>query len=121
MHDKYRLVIINDSSLGESFSFRLSPLNVLMLLAVLTMLIFGIFVLLAKFTPASNLVGSGSGTSGEYLKLNQKIEDLTKEIESRQIKQDALSKILTDREMELDSNQAYYQKPAPAKDKKKRK
>ena len=108
MHDKYRLVIINDSSLGESFSFRLTPLNVIMLLATLTMVIFIIFFLLIRFTPTSNLIGGNSGSSIEYMKLNQKIEDLTAEMEARQIKQDALIKILSENEMSLDSTQAVY-------------
>ena len=108
MHDKYRLVIINDSSLGESFSFRLTPLNIIMLLATLTMVIFGIFFLLIRFTPTSNLIGGNSGSSIEYMKLNQKIEDLTTEMEARQIKQDALIKILSENEMSLDSTQAVY-------------
>jgi len=108
MHDKYRLVIINDSSLGESFSFRLTPLNMIMLLATLTMVIFGIFFLLIRFTPTSNLIGGNSGSSIEYMKLNQKIEDLTTEMEARQIKQDALIKILSENEMSLDSTQAVY-------------
>jgi hypothetical protein len=108
MHDKYRLVIINDSSLGESFSFRLTPLNMIMLLATLTMVIFGIFFLLIRFTPTSNLIGGNSGSSIEYMKLNQKIEDLTTEMEARQIKQGALIKILSENEMSLDSTQAVY-------------
>ena len=108
MHDKYRLVIINDSSLGESFSFRLTPLNVIMLMATLTMVIFLIFFLLIRFTPTSNLIGGNNGTSIEYMKLNQKIEDLTAEMEARQIKQDALIKILSENEMSLDSTQAVY-------------
>ncbi len=108
MHDKYRLVIINDSSLGESFSFRLTPLNVIMLMATLTMVIFLIFFLLIRFTPTSNLIGGNSGSSIEYMKLNQKIEDLTAEMEARQIKQDALIKILSENEMSLDSAQAVY-------------
>ncbi|MDG1098308.1 MAG: hypothetical protein P8O20_02895 [Bacteroidia bacterium] len=108
MHDKYRLVIINDSSLGESFSFRLTPLNMIMLLATLTMVIFGIFFLLIRFTPTSTLIGGNSGSSIEYMKLNQKIEDLTTEMEARQIKQDALIKILSENEMSLDSSQAVY-------------
>ena len=108
MHDKYRLVIINDSSLGESFSFRLTPLNMIMLLATLTMVLFGIFFLLIRFTPTSTLIGGNSGSSIEYMKLNQKIEDLTTEMEARQIKQDALIKILSENEMSLDSSQAVY-------------
>lgn len=108
MHDKYRLVIINDSSLGESFSFRLTPLNMIMLLATLTMVIFGIFFLLIRFTPTSTLIGGNNGSSIEYMKLNQKIEDLTTEMEARQIKQDALIKILSENEMSLDSSQAVY-------------
>ncbi len=108
MRDKYRLVIINDSSLGESFSFRLTPLNMIMLLATLTMVIFGIFFLLIRFTPTSTLIGGNSGSSIEYMKLNQKIEDLTTEMEARQIKQDALIKILSENEMSLDSSQAVY-------------
>ncbi len=115
IRDKYRLVIINDSSLGESFSFRLSPLNVIMLLAFITMIIFVIFFLIAKYTPARTLVGGSGGGDPEYMKLNQKIEDLTREIESRQIKQDALTKILSDKEMELDTNQIHYLKNTPPK------
>ena len=61
-----------------------------------------------RFTPTSNLIGGNSGSSIEYMKLNQKIEDLTTEMEARQIKQDALIKILSENEMSLDSTQAVY-------------
>jgi hypothetical protein len=123
MHDKYRLVIINDSSLGESFSFRLSPLNVLMLLAMLTMLIFLLVLLLSRFTPVTSFTESKIGNSGDYMELNQKIEDLKQEIKARDLKDQAITKIINGEEMSLDSTQAHLRmtkevEPTPNKKKK---
>lgn len=49
--NKYRLVILNDSSFEEKFSFRLSPLNVFLLLFSATILLTATVTVIIVYTP----------------------------------------------------------------------
>ena len=51
LKDKYRLVILNESTFEESLSYRLSPLNVLTLVAALSIFLVSIVIILMAFTP----------------------------------------------------------------------
>ena len=51
LKNKYRLVILNDSTFEESLSYRLSPLNVFTLFAALAIFIIVSVILLIAFTP----------------------------------------------------------------------
>ena len=51
LKDKYRLVILNESTFKESFSYRLSPLNVLTLIAAVSIFMVGTVIILMAFTP----------------------------------------------------------------------
>lgn len=51
LKNKYRLVILNDSTFEESLSYRLSPLNVFTLFAALAIFIVVSVILLIAFTP----------------------------------------------------------------------
>src|SRR5690606_10501419 len=51
LKDKYRLVILNESTFEESISYRLSPLNVLTLVAALGIFLVSIVIVLMAFTP----------------------------------------------------------------------
>ncbi len=51
LRDKYRLVIMNDVTFEERLSFRLTRLNVIVLLSVTTVLLIGLTTLIIAFTP----------------------------------------------------------------------
>src|SRR5690606_30879430 len=51
LKNKYRLVILNDSTFEESLSYRLSPLNVFTLTAALSIFLILSVILLIAFTP----------------------------------------------------------------------
>lgn len=51
LKDKYRLVILNESTFEESLSYRLSPLNVFTLVAALSIILISFVIILMAFTP----------------------------------------------------------------------
>jgi len=105
LRNKYRLVLLNDTHFDEVFSIRLTPMNLLMLLSSVFLTFVLIIYLLICFTPAKRLVpGFGSTNNREsMMELNQRMEDLSRELENKQIKIDALSDILSGKEKKFDS------------------
>lgn len=106
LRNKYRLVLFNDSSFGEVFSVRLTPMNVLMLFSSAFILFLVIIFLLIAFTPMRQMVpGYGKANDTEaWMELNQKVEDLGREVRDKELKIDALNKILSDQEAAFDSS-----------------
>lgn len=105
LRNTYRLTILNDNSLGEVFSIKLTPLNVLMLFSSLLLVFTLLIFLLVAYTPVRNLVpGYGKGTNNaNYMELNQKYEDLKRQMQDRQEKLDAVNNILSGNEGIYDS------------------
>ena len=65
---KYRLIIMNDSTLDEKFSFRLSRLNVIAFFCGFSLFIFVCFLLLVGYTPLNEYV-PGKASSRLYKEL----------------------------------------------------
>jgi murein DD-endopeptidase MepM/ murein hydrolase activator NlpD len=65
---KYRLIIMNDSTLEEKFSFRLSRLNVIAFFCGFSLFIFVCFLLLVGYTPLNEYV-PGKASSRLYKEL----------------------------------------------------
>jgi len=105
LRNKYRLVLLNDTHFDEVFSIRLTPMNLLMLLSSVFLTFVLIIYLLISFTPAKRLVPGFGGTNNReaMMELNQRMEDLSRELENKQIKIDALSDILSGKEKKFDS------------------
>lgn len=105
LRNKYRLVLINDSSFADVFSIRLTPLNVFMLFSSVFIMITVIIFLLIAYTPVRQIVpGYGKASdNAAWLELNQKVEDMKREFENRSMKEDALNKILSENENLLDT------------------
>jgi hypothetical protein len=105
LRNKYRLVLLNDTHFGEVFSIRLTPMNLLMLLSSVFVTFVLIIYLLISFTPAKRLVPGFGNTSNReaMMELNQRVEDLSRELENKQIKIDALNDMLSDKEKKFDS------------------
>lgn len=108
LKNKYRLVLINDSTFAESFSIRLTPINVLMLFSSLTLFFIVLTFLAFSYTPARHLLpASGkAGANADWIELNQKLEDVKRQLENKQVKLDALEKILGGEEDKLDTTSA---------------
>ncbi|MBL7812313.1 MAG: hypothetical protein JNL57_08840 [Bacteroidetes bacterium] len=87
------------------FSIRLTPFNVLMLLSSTFILFTVIIFFLIAYTPMRQLVpGYGKGSDpSSWMELNQKVEDLKRDLENRKLKENALNSILSEKESELDT------------------
>jgi hypothetical protein len=105
LRNKYRLVLINDSSFAEAFSIRLTPFNVLMLISTAFVVFSIVIFLLIAYTPMRQMVpGYGKASdNAAWMELNQKVEDLDRKFQARSMKETALNKILSEKEDELDS------------------
>jgi len=105
LKDKYRLVLINDSSFAETFSIRLTPFNVGMLFSTFFVIFTVIIFLLIAYTPMRQMVpGYGKASdNAAWMDLNQKVEDLQRNFENRSMKEKALNQILTEKEFLLDT------------------
>ena len=79
---KYRLVILNEDTFEERLSFKLTRLNVFMLMSILTiLLIFGTIILIA-FTPLREYIPGYSSTAlkKQAIELNYKTDSLQRVI-----------------------------------------
>lgn len=105
LRNKYRLVLINDSSFAEAFSIRLTPFNVLMLFSTAFVLFTVVIFLLIAYTPMRQMVpGYGKASdNAAWMELNQKVEDLDRQFKNRALKESALNKILSENEALLDT------------------
>ena len=60
---KYRLILMNDSSLEERVSFRFSALDVITVLTIGCVLLFVFFLLLVGYTPLNEFVPGKASSS----------------------------------------------------------
>lgn len=105
LKNKYRLVLINDSTFAESFSIRLTPINVLMLFSSMMVFFIVLFFLTFSYTPVRYLLpyDAKAGGKSDWTELNQQLEDLKRQLDNRRIKEEALEKILSGQENLLDT------------------
>jgi len=95
---KYRLILLNDTSLDEKFSLRLSPLNILMGILSLTIIMTSIVISLIAFTGLREYI-PGYGTTEErrqMLKLSYKADSLEKKVQARDAYLQGLLTVLTE-------------------------
>jgi hypothetical protein len=80
-------------------------MNLLMLLSSVFLTFVLLIYLLISFTPAKRLVpGFGNTNNREaMMELNQRVEDLGRELKNKQLKIDALTDILLEKEKKFDS------------------
>lgn len=90
MKNAYRLVVMNDETFQEVASYRLTRLNVYMMLSALIVLVALIVVLLIVFTPLKQYV-PGYGD----VNLRAKVEQLSKKVDEMQVHIDADSVYIT--------------------------
>jgi len=95
---KYRLILLNDNSLDEKFSLRLSPLNLIIGILALTIIMTSVVISLIAFTGLREYI-PGYGTTEErikMLKLNYKADSLEKKVEARDTYLKGLLTVLTE-------------------------
>ncbi|MEZ5057848.1 MAG: M23 family metallopeptidase [Saprospiraceae bacterium] len=92
----YRLVIMNEETFEEISSYKLTLLNVYILLSTLVVVTAALVVFLIIFTPIKKYIpGYGSaGSSRELMRLNREVEKLEKQITADSIYIDNFKKIL---------------------------
>jgi murein DD-endopeptidase MepM/ murein hydrolase activator NlpD len=95
---KYRLILLNDTSLDEKFSVRLSPLNTLIGILALTIIMTSLVISLIAFTGLREYI-PGYGTTEErlqMLKLSYKADSLEKKVQARDAYLQGLLTVLTE-------------------------
>ncbi len=96
LRDTYRLVVMNDETFEEISSYRLTLLNVYVLLSTLVVLTASLVILLIIFTPIKKYIpGYGSADAGsELVKLNRQIDQLEKQLEADSLYIDNIRRIM---------------------------
>lgn len=77
LRDKYRLVVMNDITFEERLSFRLTRLNVMILMSVITIILIGLTTLLIAFTPLREYIPGYTDVT-----LNQRVYNLQAKADS---------------------------------------
>ena len=79
---KYRLILMNDSSLEEQISFRFSALDVITVLTIGCVLLFVFFLLLVGYTPLNEFVPGKTSSSlhKELIAITLKTDSLEKKL-----------------------------------------
>jgi murein DD-endopeptidase MepM/ murein hydrolase activator NlpD len=97
LRDKYRLVVMNDDTFEEVSSFKLSPLNVYVLLSSLVVLTAFLVTMLIVYTPLKRYIpGYGDFTrDSEVAELQSKRRELEETVSGQQLMIDNMRKIST--------------------------
>lgn len=106
---KFRLVVLNDASFEERFSFKLTRLNVFVVGGIFSVLLIAFTVLLIAFTPIKEYIPGFSSTQ-----LKKQATDLFYRVDSLQLHlakmekyTQAMKPILIGKEVELEDNLPY--------------
>lgn len=96
LKNKYRLVILNDSSFEEKFSYRLSPLNIVTLLLTLAVLLMATVAVIIVFTPLREYIPGYTDVSlrQDLTTMVLKSDSLERTIEQNKLYLDNLTTIL---------------------------
>ena len=94
---KYRLVILNEDTFEERLSFKLTRLNVFILIGISSIILIALTTVLIAFTPIREYI---PGYSSERLKeqasdLSRRTDSIIKELQLRQRKYDTLRNVLS--------------------------
>jgi murein DD-endopeptidase MepM/ murein hydrolase activator NlpD len=85
LKNKYRLVILNDETFGEKFSFRLSPLGLIVMIGTVTIIMTSLVISLVAFTTLREYI-PGYGDVAErkqILELSVKADSLEQTLSAR--------------------------------------
>lgn len=85
LRSKYRLILLNDTTFAEKFSFKLSPLNLIISILALTIIMTSVVIAVVAFTSLREYI-PGYGTIAErkqILYLSNKADSLERKVEAR--------------------------------------
>lgn len=99
LKSKYRLVILNDTTFGESFSLRLTPLSLIIGIAALTIVMTTLVISLVAFTPLREYIpGYGNVTERELIvNLSTKADSLDQILTARDAYMNNLLNVLNEK------------------------
>jgi murein DD-endopeptidase MepM/ murein hydrolase activator NlpD len=83
IRNRYRLVVMNDDTFEEQFSFKLTPLNIFILTGLVSIIMITLTVSLVAFTPLRAYIpgyGSEVNTRKELVNLTLKLDSLQNEL-----------------------------------------
>ncbi len=85
LRKKYRLILLNDTTFGEKFSLRLSPITLIIGISAITIVMTTLVISLVAFTPLREYIpGYGDVTERkQILSLNLKADSLEQTLDSR--------------------------------------
>jgi murein DD-endopeptidase MepM/ murein hydrolase activator NlpD len=97
LRNRYRLVVMNDDTFEERISLRLTPLGILILVSVITIIMTTLVVSLVAFTPIREYIPGYAdvGMQARIVELNFKTDSLEKAMNARQKYMDNLLTILS--------------------------
>ena len=98
LNENLRLVVMNENTFEEKYSFRLNLKNLYILLSSLIVVLFILMFVIISFTPIKHLVpGYGNIENNSYvIKLNRYITELETNIETQEHYNKSLRKILVE-------------------------
>lgn len=99
LNNKYRLVILNDNTFGEKFSWRLSPMSMIVGILAITIVMATLVISLVAFTPLREYI-PGYGTVAErkqILNLTAKADSIEQILEARDTYMSNVLNVLNDK------------------------
>lgn len=98
LNNKYRLVILNDSTFGESFSLKLTPTGLLIGIAAITIIMTSLVISLVAFTPLREYIpGYGNVTERKLIvNLSNKADSLESIISARDLYMQTVLNVLNE-------------------------
>jgi hypothetical protein len=105
IHNKYRLVILNENTFEEIVAFKLNRWTVYVALSMMFIILIGLTIALIAFTPLKFYIpGYGkSGSGNEYESLKLKADSIEKTLMLKQQYLDNIERILKGNEVPADT------------------
>ena len=98
IRNRYRLVVMNDDTFEEQFSLKLTPLNIFILVGLVSIIMITLTVSLVAFTPLREYIpgyGAEVNTRKELVNLALKADSLQYELSLRTAAMDNLKNIIS--------------------------
>ena len=105
LSNKYRLVLLDDDTLGEINSTRLSLLSMLAFVATLVCLVAISTYLLFSYTPLRYMIPGYADVNNnkEYITLLSKVEDIETELDAQRIYTEGIKNMLNPSKLKIDN------------------
>ncbi len=99
LRKKYRLILLNDTTFGEKFSLRLSPITLIIGISAITIIMTSLVISMVAFTPLREYIpGYGDVTERkEILSLNLKADSLEQTLDSRNAYMTSILNVLNEK------------------------